>query len=192
MKGRPETTPRPGEIAALEQKVDDLKRFVQEGFAEIRYELATAHKEHQKIDKEVVGTRRGLGAVLRHVADWKNIVREMLSKRKIPWGKVEKAAGEDRYGKVDWSKIKHKDGIRQIKDVIDYTYDVKPVTLGVSSKNLKATGGITLADACKQTAILHAEEWAKFTDPYPTDKGLYVACHDLAMRKRKENPFKTV
>ena len=192
MKGRPETTPRPGEIAALEQKVDDLKRFVQEGFAEIRNELATAHKEHQKIDKEVVGTRRGLGTVLRHITDWKNIVREMLSKRKIPWGKVEKAVGEDRYGKVDWSKIKHKDGIRQIKDVIDYTYDVKPVTLGVSSKNLKATGGITLADACKQTAILHAEEWAKFTDPYPTDKGLYVACHDLAMRKRKENPFRVV
>ena len=67
---------------------------------------------------------------------------------------------------------------------------VEPVTLGVSSKNLKATGGITLADACKQTAILNAEEWAKFTDPYPTDKGLYVACHDLAMRKRKENPFR--
>lgn len=116
----------------LMPKVEDLTRVVKEGFEEIKGEFATAHKEHQKIDKEVVGTRRGLGAVLRHVADWKNIVREMLSKRKIPWGKVEKAAGEDRYGKVDWSKIKHKDGIQQIKDVIDYTYDVKPVTLGVS------------------------------------------------------------
>ena len=176
----------------LMPKVEDLTRVVKEGFEEIKGEFATAHKEHQKIDKEVVGTRRGLGAVLRHITDWKNIVREMLSKRKIPWGKVEKAVGEDRYGKVDWSKIKHKDGIRQIKDVIDYTYDVKPVTLGVSKKNLKATGGITLADACKQTAILHAEEWAKFTDPYPKGKGLYVACYDLATRKREANPFKTV
>lgn len=178
--------------SGLMPKVEDLTRVVKEGFEEIKGEFAAAHKEHQKIDKEVVGTRRGLGTVHRHITDWKNIVREMLSKRKIPWGKVEKAVGEDRYGKVDWSKIKHKDGLQQIKDVIDYTYDVKPVTLGVSKKNLKATGGITLADACKQTAILHAEEWAKFTDPYPKGKGLYVACYDLATRKREANPFKTV
>ena len=172
------------------QSAEKIAEVVHEKF---KPDLASFHQEHQETRKDFGTAKHSMlgkvNDILRRNKLWDAIVAKMFREKKIPRQQVV-AAVHDRYSCVDWDKIKHRDGVRQIKDVIDYTYDVKPVTLGVSKKNLKHLGGITLAEACRQTAILHQLEWDAFTDPYPTPKSLYVACHDLATRKREANPFK--
>lgn len=162
--------------------------------AKMRPDIALLQEGQQVIREEVGGVKRSLlgkvNEILRRNRIWDGIVSRIFREKRIPRQEVV-AAVNDRYSSVDWTKFKHKDGVRQIKDVIDYTYDVKPITMDVSGKNLKASGGITLADACNRAAILHNKEWSTFKDPFPTPKGLYVACYDLAHRARESNPFKT-
>lgn len=171
------------------QSAEKIAEVVHDKF---KPDLAAFHQEHQETRKDFGTAKHSMlgkvNDIIRRNKLWDSLVAKMFREKKIPRQQVV-AAVHDRYRCVDWDKIKHRDGVRQIKDVIDYTYNIKPITLGVSKKNLKHLGGITLSEACRQTAILHNVEWAAFTDPYPTPKSLYVACHGLATRKREANPF---
>ena len=202
MKGRPETTPSPGEIAALELKVDDLRRFVQEGFAEIRKELATAHKEHQDIGKCVIGASRSLGRKLDAVSGWfktwLGIIAKTFREKRIPRNLVS-AAANDRYGSVNWSLYKkYPQAATQIKAVIDFTHDNQPITEKVSEKYYKKTSGghgKNLKEICRCVWADHKadwEDWAKSGLGYPSVNDLYHACYGILNRVsgKRKNPFR--
>lgn len=179
--------------AIADEAVQTIARAVHD---EIRPDLEDLKQETRQVGKKADGARKSITGKLNILIGfqkvWKAIFGKLFKYQKKPMEDVADAM-EDRYAGINWEHFQSKDRVRQIKDVIDYTYDVQAITLDVSEKHYKkASGGngINLADACRATAELHEDEWSQFKDPYPTEKALYVACHDLANRKRGKCPFK--
>lgn len=160
-------------------------------------ELLTVTKEKvEAVDAKAVSIKRkltdGFANLSRHNLKWIGIFAKVFKYKKIPTEEVRNAI-EDRYASVNWDRIKGEGCRQQIRDVIDYTYDVQPIIRKVSEKHLKEglrVKGINLKQACRETELRHKDEWAKLKGKYEDVDKLYDTCHSLMNSKKSKNPFK--